>query len=110
MRILRSSKAEQPKSMRLRRIRKKQAMVLTIKITGGEALMYPKIKELLEAFARKRFETIILTNAMKLSKELCDIIARGKMKLGISLDGHIACEHDYIRGDGAFRILLRNSN
>ena len=80
--------------------------IQTIKITGGEALMYPKIKELLEAFARKRFETIILTNAMKLSRELCDIIARGKMKLGISLDGHIACEHDYIRGDGAFRILL----
>lgn len=80
--------------------------VKTLKITGGEVLMFPQIKEFLSTLKTKRFETILLTNAMLLNDSLCEIIAEGGMKLGISLDGINSFSHDFLRGNGAFDKLM----
>lgn len=81
--------------------------VRTLKITGGEPLTYPNIKDILKEISNKRFECIILTNAMLLDEELIDIISEGAIKLGISLDGYKKQSHDFLRGKGAFDILMQ---
>ncbi len=79
--------------------------VKTLKITGGEVLMFPLITEFLSALKTKRFETILLTNAIMLNDELCEIIAEGGIKLGISLDGISPVSHNFLRGKGAFEAV-----
>lgn len=80
--------------------------VKTLKITGGEVLMFPQINEFLSTLKTKRFETILLTNAMMLNNDLCITIAEGGMKLGISLDGINSLSHEFLRGKGAFDKLM----
>lgn len=82
--------------------------VRTLKITGGEPLSHPYITEILQEISKLRFECIILTNGMLLTPELINIIAKGNIKLGISLDGITETSHDFLRGIGAYRILLTN--
>lgn len=84
--------------------------VKTLKITGGEPLSYPHITEILQEISRLRFESIILTNAMLLNQSLINIIVRGNIKLGISLDGVNKESHDYLRGSGAYDILIKKLN
>lgn len=84
--------------------------VRTLKITGGEPLTYPHIKEILEEISNKRFECIILTNGILLDSELIDIMSRGSIKLGISLDGYKEESHDFLRGRGSFNKLMIRLN
>jgi radical SAM protein with 4Fe4S-binding SPASM domain len=84
--------------------------IKTLKITGGEPLSYPNIYEILKKVSRMRFECIILTNGLLLTQELIDIISKGNIKLGISLDGSNELSHEYLRGKGTYKILINKLN
>ena len=48
-----------------------------------------------------------MTNALLLNKQRIDMIKKGHIQLGISLDGMTSDTHDFIRGKGAFDKLIR---
>ena len=79
----------------------------TLKITGGEPFSHPDIDNFLFKAIQCHFETIILTNALLLNKQRIDMIKKGHIQLGISLDGMTSDTHDFIRGKGAFDKLIR---
>lgn len=82
--------------------------VQTLKITGGEPLTSPNIRDVIKNIVGRRLECLILTNGMLLDDELISLISKGAIKLGISLDGISEETHDFIRGKGTFRILFEN--
>ena len=47
------------------------------------------------------------SNALLLNKQRIDMIKKGHIQLGISLDGMTSDTHDFIRGKGAFDKLIR---
>lgn len=83
------------------------ANIQTLKITGGEPFSHPDIDNFLFKAIQCHFETIILTNALLLNKQRIDMIKKGHIQLGISLDGMTSDTHDFIRGKGAFDKLIR---
>lgn len=84
------------------------ANIQTLKITGGEPFSHPDIDDFLFKAIQCHFETIILTNALLLNEQRIDMIKRGHIQLGISLDGMTSDTHDFIRGKGTFDKLMRN--
>ena len=68
---------------------------------------HPDIDNFLFKAIQCHFETIILTNALLLNKQRIDMIKKGHIQLGISLDGMTSDTHDFIRGKGAFDKLIR---
>lgn len=73
--------------------------VCTLTLSGGEPLIHPEIKDILEDLSRRRFNTIVFTNAVPLDDEIGQIIGRSdRFVLSISLDGPSAKIHDRIRG------------
>ena len=96
------------------------ANIQTLKITGGEPLVRKNIESLIyklkcingieEIYITTNgvlLHTIILTNALLLNKQRIDMIKKGHIQLGISLDGMTSDTHDFIRGKGAFDKLIR---
>lgn len=80
----------------------KSANIKTLKITGGEPFSHPNILQLLSLLVDANFETIILTNALLIDNSCIELLRKGHMQLGISMDGMTASSHDYIRGKGCF--------
>lgn len=83
----------------------KSANIKTLKITGGEPFSHPNILQLLSLLVDANFETIILTNALLIDSPSIEMLRKGHMQLGISMDGITATSHDYIRGKGSFVAL-----
>lgn len=83
------------------------AGIKTLKITGGEPFTHPNIDELLIFLAKVHFETMILTNALLLNEKRIELIKKGNIQLGISLDGISSPTHDFIRGKGSFLALKK---
>lgn len=82
--------------------------VETLKISGGELLMHPQIKEILAYLANKRFKKSLLTNAILIDDDIINILKDKNFRLGISLDGSCAEIHEFLRGRNTFDRTIRN--
>lgn len=63
--------------------------VRIIEITGGEATTHPKIEEIMEYALSLSFDQVsLLTNGVKMSKKLINILEKGKEKVYVQIDLH----------------------
>lgn len=70
-----------------------------VKLTGGEPLLHPQIKEILSFVNSRDLYLVIETNGVLLTPEIADIIQMNKSPMvSISIDSHIAESHEKIRG------------
>ena len=75
-----------------------------VKLTGGEPLMHPKIREILEFIRSEGLRLTVETNAVLCSLELAQAISLCKNPfVSVSIDSIEAKTHDFIRGvSGAY--------
>jgi SynChlorMet cassette radical SAM/SPASM protein ScmF len=80
-----------------------------VKLTGGEPLLHPEIKEILEYILTEDLSLAVETNGVLGTPELAQKIAACKDPcVSVSLDGADAKTHELIRGvDGCFDSALR---
>lgn len=75
-----------------------------LSISGGEPLLHPQCRTILEMCKAKQFRVLLATNGLQLLQNLealkfVDIIQ-------VSLDGATAAVHDSIRGKGSFERVI----
>lgn len=78
-----------------------------IVLTGGEIFMYPDIDKLLATLKEMRIHFDILTNAMLINKHRAEMLSSPNISVSVSLDGSDSSKHDFLRGKGAFDVLIR---
>lgn len=83
----------------------KEVGIYEFDITGGEPLMYPHLKEVLQALYQAGMIVSIFTNLTLFDKRILDVMHQfGVKKIITSLDSSIPSVHDNFRGyNGAFR-------
>ncbi len=70
-----------------------------VKLTGGEPLMHPHFKELLEIVRREELKLTIETNGLLCTPEIAADIARSSnCFVAVSIDGVDAATHEWVRG------------
>lgn len=78
-----------------------------VTLTGGELFTHPDIDTIIAPLHEMRMRFVILTNAMLITPERAKVLAHPNIALSISLDGNTAESHDFLRGKGAYQILMR---
>ena len=80
----------------------------TIKLTGGEPLMHPRIGEILDFIKEQELKLNIESNGVLCTEELAEKISRCKEPfIAISVDGANAESHDWVRGiPGSFNATI----
>lgn len=81
--------------------------VKNIVISGGEPLSRSDIFELLSFCADKDLNTTLLTNGLFIDYERSKKLSDLNTEIRISIDGCSDKTHDYIRGKGNFKIVLK---
>lgn len=81
-------------------------------LSGGEPFMYPELPRLVEALSRRKTHIFVVTNATMIEQgNLLPFIAARKqgirLNFGVSVDGGLASDHDFLRGEGAFERAIR---
>ena len=81
----------------------------TVKLTGGEPLLHPRIDRFLEIVHREELRLGIETNGLLCTREIATRIARCKeSSVAVSVDGADAATHEAVRGvPGSFQSALR---
>lgn len=80
-----------------------------IHLSGGELLTHPEIFEIIRYIKKKDFYLEITTNGTLLNEEIFKKLKELNLnKIVISFDGATPETHDYIRGEGNFKISLEN--
>jgi Predicted Fe-S oxidoreductases len=76
----------------------------SVKLTGGEPLMHPDIREILELLRAEGLRTTVETNGLLCTPEIAkQIAALNRPHVSISIDGADAGTHEWMRGvDGCF--------
>lgn len=76
----------------------------SVKLTGGEPLLHPDIRQILEIIRKEELRLIVETNGVLCTQELADEMARCKSPfVSVSLDGADAETHEWVRGvEGSF--------
>lgn len=76
----------------------------SVKLTGGEPLMHPRIVEILDFLLQRKLELLVETNVLLCTPELAEKMAQFERRhISVSLDGVDAATHDWVRGvKGAF--------
>jgi SynChlorMet cassette radical SAM/SPASM protein ScmF len=70
-----------------------------VKLTGGEPLLHPDFKRLLEIVRREELSLTVETNGLLCTPDMAREIARSPRRfVSVSLDGADAVSHDWIRG------------
>jgi len=70
-----------------------------VKLTGGEPLMHPRFKELLEIARQKNLSVIIETNGLLCTPDVAAEIARLPNRfVSVSIDGSDKATHEWMRG------------
>jgi SynChlorMet cassette radical SAM/SPASM protein ScmF len=79
-----------------------------VKLTGGEPLLHPEIKEILEYIRTENLRLIVETNGVLCTAELAEKMAACKDPfVSVSLDGADAETHEWVRGvEGSFEAAL----
>ena len=71
----------------------------TVKLTGGEPLMHPRIGDLLGILREERISLIVETNGVLCTPGLAqDLVRSGMYHISVSLDGADADTHEWVRG------------
>ena len=80
-----------------------------VKLTGGEPLLHPEIKEILEYIRTEELRLTVETNGVLCTPELARKIAACKDPfVSVSLDGADAETHEWVRGvEGSFQASLK---
>jgi SynChlorMet cassette radical SAM/SPASM protein ScmF len=81
----------------------------TVKLTGGEPLLHPRIREFIDEVHRRRLRLVVETNGVLCTTQLARQIAAGENGtfVSVSLDGADAETHEYVRGvKGCFEAAL----
>jgi SynChlorMet cassette radical SAM/SPASM protein ScmF len=75
-----------------------------VKLTGGEPLMHPRFKDMLEIVRREQLKLTIETNGLLCTPEIAEEIAKSPNRFAaVSIDGVDAATHEWIRGvSGSF--------
>jgi SynChlorMet cassette radical SAM/SPASM protein ScmF len=80
------------------------------KLTGGEPMLHPQFKELVELLTAEGLNLNMETNGTLMTKEMAHFL-KEKSRVGcisVSIDSPVAAEHDAFRGvKGAFEGVLR---
>jgi SynChlorMet cassette radical SAM/SPASM protein ScmF len=91
-------------------IEQAKALGLTgVKLTGGEPLLHPQIKEILEHILKEDLRLTVETNGVLCTPELASKIAVCRSPfVSVSLDGSDAETHEWVRGvNGCFEASLK---
>ena len=80
-----------------------------VKLTGGEPLLHPQIKEILEYIQTQELRLTVETNGVLCTPELAEKMAVCKDPfVSVSLDGADAETHEWVRGvEGSFQASLK---
>jgi len=81
----------------------------SVKLTGGEPLLHPQIRDILRIVQSEQLQLTIETNGVLCSPDLAEAIQASSKNLSISvsLDGATAEVHDWIRGvEGSFEAAI----
>jgi SynChlorMet cassette radical SAM/SPASM protein ScmF len=80
----------------------------SVKLTGGEPLMHPRIGEILEILRDEKLRFIVETNGVLCTPELArDLVRSGINHISVSLDGAVADTHEWVRGvKGCFEAAI----
>jgi SynChlorMet cassette radical SAM/SPASM protein ScmF len=71
----------------------------SVKLTGGEPLMHPRIGELLEILRDEKIRFNVETNGVLCTPELAqEMVRSGIYHISVSLDGADADTHEWVRG------------
>jgi SynChlorMet cassette radical SAM/SPASM protein ScmF len=71
----------------------------SVKLTGGEPLMHPRIGELLGILRDEKIRFIVETNGVLCTPALArDLVRSGMFHVSVSLDGADADTHEWVRG------------
>jgi len=81
----------------------------SVKLTGGEPLMHPRIGEILESIRRENLGLTVETNGTLCTTSLARDLARcGAKHVSVSLDGVDAETHEWVRGvKGCFEAAIQ---
>ncbi len=74
----------------------------TLSIAGGEPLLSPNIEGILQYASGKFKRLVVSSNGTMINKQKALMLAKYVTNIQISIDGHNAETHDYIRGKGVF--------
>jgi len=77
-----------------------------VTLSGGEALLHPEIKKILQHAASK-VKIELSTNGTLIDREWAKFLSDMDIRIQISIDGSTRKIHDSIRGNGAFEKSLR---
>jgi SynChlorMet cassette radical SAM/SPASM protein ScmF len=79
-----------------------------VKLTGGEPLLHPQIREILDVIRKEDLRLIVETNGVLCTPELAQEIAFSKNSfVSVSLDGVDAETHEWLRGvPGCFEAAI----
>ncbi len=95
----------------------KECKLTSIALSGGEALLYPRILDVFEECKKLGLDVLLLTNGTYFDNEnYLNVILKYLPDIQVSLDGPDANSNDKIRGDGnfdhaiSFIKKLKNSN
>jgi SynChlorMet cassette radical SAM/SPASM protein ScmF len=70
-----------------------------VKLTGGEPLLHPQIRRILETIRSRSLRLIVETNGVLCTRELVEQIAACRSPaISVSLDGADAATHEWMRG------------
>ncbi len=80
-----------------------------VKLTGGEPLLHPRIKNILELLLEENLGLMLETNGILLTPELARLLARfPSVQVSVSLDSPEAGVHEWVRGrPGCFAETLK---
>jgi len=80
----------------------------SVKLTGGEPLMHPRIGELLEILRNENLRFNVETNGVFCAADLArDLVRSGMFHVSVSIDGADAETHEWVRGvKGCFDAAL----
>ena len=71
----------------------------SVKLTGGEPLMHPRIGEILSILREEKIRFSVETNGVLCTPELARVLARsGMYHVSVSLNGADADTHEWVRG------------
>ncbi len=81
----------------------------SVKLTGGEPLMHPRIGEILSFLRNEKMRFNVETNGVFCTPELAqDLVRSGLYHISVSLDGADAETHEWVRGvKGCFEAAVR---
>jgi SynChlorMet cassette radical SAM/SPASM protein ScmF len=81
----------------------------SVKLTGGEPLLHPRITQILEIIKRAELRLVVETNGVLLTPELAQAVAECRHPcISVSLDGTEAETHEWVRGvPGCYQAALR---